>query len=79
MIVRTRFSVSYGSVLLSSGDGDGAFVLVVHLLRACRLSVVDGGDIRSLVVAVAVVVVDVVGVVDVLLMRVLYSVGHLFK
>ena len=50
MIVRTRSSVSYGSVLLSSGDGDGAFVLVVHLLRACRLSVVDGGDIRSLVV-----------------------------
>ena len=39
----------------------------------------DDGDIRSLVVAVAVVVVDVVGVVDVLLMRVLYSVGHLFK
>ena len=79
MIVRTRSSVSYGSVWLSSGDGDGAFVLVVHLLRAYRLSVVDGGDIRSLVVVavVVVVVVDVVDVVDVLLMRVLYSVGHL--
>ena len=63
--------------MLSSGGDDGAFVLVVHLLRACRPNVVGGGGIRFLVVVVVVAVVG--GVVDVLLMRGLYSGDHLIK
>ena len=65
--------------MLSSGGDDGAFVLVVHLLRACRLNVVGGGGIRFSVVVVVVVVAVVVGVVNVLLMRGLYSGDHLIK